>query len=33
MKCPKCGSENVTVQVVSETKLKEKNTVLFGGVS
>lgn len=24
MKCPKCGSENVTVQVVSETKLKEK---------
>lgn len=24
MKCPKCGSENVTVQMVSETKLKEK---------
>ena len=24
MKCPKCGSENVSVQVVTETKLKEK---------
>ena len=24
MKCPKCGSENVTVQMVSETHLKEK---------
>lgn len=24
MKCPKCGSENVTVQVVNETELKEK---------
>lgn len=24
MKCPKCGSENVSVQMVSETKLKEK---------
>lgn len=24
MKCPKCGSENVTVQMVTETKLKEK---------
>lgn len=24
MKCPKCGSENVTVQVVTETELKEK---------
>ena len=24
MKCPKCGSENVTVQMVTETQLKEK---------
>ena len=24
MRCPKCGSENVTVQVVTETELKEK---------
>lgn len=24
MKCPKCGSENVTVQMVTETELKEK---------
>ena len=24
MKCPKCGSENVTVQIVTETELKEK---------
>lgn len=24
MKCPKCGSENVTVQVVTEQELKEK---------
>lgn len=24
MKCPKCGSENVTVQVVTETELKKK---------
>ena len=24
MTCPKCGSENVTVQVVTETQLKEK---------
>lgn len=24
MKCPKCGSENVSVQVVTETELKEK---------
>lgn len=24
MKCPKCGSENVSVQVVTETGLKEK---------
>lgn len=25
MKCPKCGSENVTVQMVSETNLKTKH--------
>lgn len=25
MKCPKCGSENVNVQMVSETKLKNKH--------
>lgn len=25
MKCPKCGSENVNVQMVSETKLKKKH--------
>ena len=25
MKCPKCGSENVNVQVVSETKLVTKH--------
>lgn len=24
MKCPKCGSENVTVQLLTETELKEK---------
>lgn len=24
MKCPKCGSESVSVQVVTETELKEK---------
>lgn len=24
MKCPKCGSENVNVQVVTETELKKK---------
>ncbi len=24
MKCPKCGSENVNVQVVTETQIKEK---------
>lgn len=24
MKCSKCGSENVTVQVVTETEIKEK---------
>ena len=25
MKCPKCGSESVTVQMVSETNLKTKH--------
>ena len=25
MKCPKCGSENVNVQMVTETKLKTKH--------
>lgn len=25
MKCPKCGSENVNVQMVSETELKTKH--------
>ncbi len=25
MKCPNCGSENVTVQVVSESNLKNKH--------
>lgn len=29
MKCPKCGSENVTVQVVTETELKEKKHGVF----
>ena len=29
MKCPKCGSENVTVQAVSETMLKEKHHGVF----
>lgn len=29
MKCPKCKSENVTVQMVSETKLKEKKHGIF----
>ena len=24
MKCPKCGSENVNVQMITETQLKEK---------
>lgn len=24
MKCPKCGSENVTVQMLAETELKQK---------
>lgn len=29
MKCPKCGSENVSVQVVTETQLKEKKHGVF----
>lgn len=29
MKCPKCGGENVTVQVVTETELKEKKHGVF----
>ena len=30
MKCPKCGSENVNVQMVSETILKKKHhSVLY----
>ena len=29
MKCPKCKSENVTVQVVTEVKEKKKKGVLY----
>lgn len=29
MRCPKCGSENVTVQVVTETNLKIKHHGIF----
>ena len=29
MRCPKCGSENVSVQMVSETQLKEKHHGIF----
>ena len=29
MVCPKCGSENVNVQMVSETKLKQKHHGIF----
>lgn len=29
MKCPKCGSENVNVQVVQQTKLVEKHHGIF----
>ena len=29
MVCKKCGSQNVTVQVVTETKVKEKNHVIL----
>ncbi len=29
MKCPVCGSENVTVQIVTETELKNKRHGIF----
>lgn len=29
MKCPKCASENVNVQMVTETKLKKKHSVVY----
>lgn len=29
MKCPKCGSENVTINVVSEAELKNKHHGCF----
>ena len=29
MKCPKCKSENVTIQVVTEVKEKKKKGVLY----
>ena len=29
MKCPKCGSENVTVSVVNEVELKNKHKSIF----
>ena len=29
MKCPKCGSENVNVQVVNETNLKKKHNWIY----
>lgn len=29
MICPKCGSENVNVQMVSETQLKQKHHGIF----
>lgn len=29
MKCPKCGSENVTVSVINEVKLKDKHKSIF----
>lgn len=29
MTCPKCGSENVTVQVVTDTKLVDKHHGIF----
>ena len=32
MKCPKCNSENVTVQVVNETELKEKKHGVLSAV-
>lgn len=29
MICPKCGSENISVQMVSETQLKKKHGCLY----
>ena len=29
MRCPKCGSENVSIQMVSETQLKRKYHGIF----
>lgn len=29
MTCKKCGSENVNVQMVSETKLKRKHSLIY----
>lgn len=29
MKCPKCGSSNINVQMVSESKLKNKHQSIF----
>jgi len=29
MNCPKCNSENVNVQMVSESKLKRKRSVIY----
>ena len=29
MQCPKCGSDNVNVQMVSETKLKRKRSLIY----
>lgn len=29
MKCPKCGSENVSIQIVTEVKEKRKKGILY----
>jgi hypothetical protein len=29
MRCPKCGSENVTVQMVAETRVKKKSGLVY----
>ena len=29
MKCAKCGSERVSVQVINETQLKKKHSILY----
>ena len=29
MTCPKCGSDNVSVQIVTETKIKQKKHGIF----